>query len=111
MSSHDTYSLVTTTTDSDELTELIAHTLLERRIAACIQAGPIRSFYRWDGAVHDDPETLLWIKCRTADFAEIERAIAEVHSYDEPEIIQVPISDGSADYFGWIDTETTPDRS
>lgn len=104
------YSLVTTTTDSDEQTELIAQTLLDRRLAACVQASTIRSFYRWDGAVHDDPETLLTIKCRTADFAAIEQAIAEVHTYDEPEIVQVPITNGSATYLDWIATETMPDR-
>lgn len=109
MTTHDGYCMVSTTTDSDELTERIAHTLLDRRLAACIQSSPIRSFYRWEGSVHDDPETLLWIKCRSADFAAIEQAIAEVHSYDEPEIIQVPITDGSAGYLGWIDAETTPD--
>ncbi len=107
MGTNSTYSMVATTTDSDELTGTIARTLLDRRLAACIQASPIRSFYRWDGAVHDDPETLLWIKCRTEDFAAIRAAIVEVHTYDEPEIIQVPITDGSAGYLAWITAETT----
>ena len=110
MTESNSYSLVTTTTDSDAQTELIARTLLDRRLAACVQASTIRSFYRWDGAIHDDPETLLTIKCRTADFAAIEQAITEVHTYDEPEIVQVPITNGSTTYLGWIATETSRDQ-
>ena len=104
------HAIVMTTTDSDELTERIASRLLNDRLAACIQVQKIHSFYRWDGEVQQEPENLLLIKGRQADFSAIEAAIVDVHTYDEPEIVQVPITNGSAGYLDWIDTETTPLR-
>lgn len=102
------HAIVMTTTDSDELTEQIASRLLDDRLAACIQVQKIQSFYRWEGEVHRDLENLLLIKGRTANFAAIQAAIVDVHTYDEPEIVQVAITNGSASYLGWIDKETTP---
>ena len=98
-----------TTTNSRELTTTIARMLLDQRLAACVQATNIRSFYRWDGAVQEDDEQLLVIKCRAAAFPQIEAAIRSVHPYDVPAIVQIPITTASADYLGWLATETHVD--
>lgn len=103
------FSIVITTTDSEELTERIASVLLERRLAACVQVSAIRSLYRWEGRVVDESEQLLAIKCRTSDYRAVEAAVSEVHTYDEPEIVRVPIEEGSAGYLAWIASETSRD--
>ncbi len=96
------YAVVLTTTASVEETEKIAHALLEQRLVACVQATPIKSYYTWKGQVHQDNENLLFIKCKAADFAGIERCIRLNHSYEVPEIVQLPLSAGSQDYLDWI---------
>jgi periplasmic divalent cation tolerance protein len=102
----DEFAIVITTSDSDELTRQIADRLLKDRLAACIQVQEIRSFYRWGGRVQNDAEQLILIKSRSADYEKIEAALAEVHTYDEPEIVQVPITAGSDGYLAWIISET-----
>ncbi|MFV0316461.1 MAG: divalent-cation tolerance protein CutA [Microthrixaceae bacterium] len=104
------YSIAVTTTDSEALASLIAADLVERRLAACVQVDAIRSFYRWDGEVRDEPENRLTIKCRTADFAEVERRITELHTYDLPEVVRMPIDGASAAYLGWLESETSRPR-
>lgn len=84
----------------------IADTLVERRYAACVQQLPIRSTYRWEGAVQHDDEILLLVKTRAARFDEVAATVRELHSYDVPAITAVPIVAGSSDYRAWIDTET-----
>ena len=101
------YAVVLTTTASEEETEKIAQALLEQRLAACVQATPIKSYYTWKGQVHQDQEALLLIKCKAADYAEIEKCIRANHSYEVPEIVQLPLTNGSQDYLGWISQVTS----
>jgi periplasmic divalent cation tolerance protein len=96
------YAVVLTTTASDAETEKIALALLERKLAACVQAVKINSFYTWKGQIHQDHENLLFIKCKAADYAGIESCIRLNHSYEIPEIVQLPLSAGSQDYLDWI---------
>lgn len=100
------YAVVITTASSSEEAEKIAMALLERKLAACIQVTEIKSYYFWENKVNADPEQLLLIKCKAADYAAIESCIGEVHSYDVPEIVQLPITAGSSSYLKWI-TEVT----
>ncbi|HFD81400.1 MAG TPA: divalent-cation tolerance protein CutA [Gammaproteobacteria bacterium] len=81
----------------------IAATLLEYRLAACVNliAG-VESLYRWKGEVQRDSEVLLMIKARTADYQALERRILELHPYELPEIIAVPLSDGLPAYLDWV---------
>lgn len=101
------FSTVLTTTDGAELSDLIASELLSRHLAACVQVLDIHSHYRWEGELRKDAEQLLLIKARTADFESIESVITQLHTYDEPEIIQLPITNGSHGYLDWISRETT----
>lgn len=98
---------VETTTDSQAEAERLAASLIEARLAACVQVtGPITSYYRWEGQVNHDPEWLLVIKT-AADRAEaVAEHLRQHHSYDVPEIIAVPIVGGNPDYLNWVTDET-----
>lgn len=93
------------TCGSTEEADTIADALVERRLAACVQQLPIRSTYRWEGAVQHDDEILLLVKTRAARFDDVAAAVRELHSYDVPAITAVPIARGSDDYLAWIDRE------
>jgi periplasmic divalent cation tolerance protein len=96
--------IVFTTTSSKEEAEQIAHALVERRFAACVNiTGPIQSVYRWKGEVESSAEWLLIIKTVAGAFEHVRDTIRELHSYELPECIEVPIESGSADYLKWIE--------
>lgn len=86
--------------------DAIASALVERRLAACVQQVPIRSTYRWNGAVERDDEILLLVKTRRARWDDVERVVRDLHSYDVPAITGVEIVVGSRAYLDWIDAET-----
>lgn len=87
----------------------ISRALVEEHLAACVNVIPgVRSFYRWEGTVADDPELLLIIKSRSSRLTPLITRIKELHSYDVPEVIALPIQGGSDDYLDWVRTETTP---
>lgn len=95
--------IVLSTAGSREEAEKIAHALVERRLAACANiVGPIHSVYRWQGKVETAAEHLLIIKTTAQMFAAVSKAIRELHSYELPECIQLPIESGSAEYLRWI---------
>ena len=71
-----------------------------------MQMTGVTSFYEWDGALNRDDEQLLFIKAPSVSYGEIEELISRNHSYDVPEIIQIPIRAGSEAYLKWIDTVT-----
>jgi periplasmic divalent cation tolerance protein len=96
--------MVLTTCGSREEAEKIAHALVERRLAACANiVGPIHSVYRWRGQVETAAEHLLIIKTTAGLFDSVARALRELHSYELPECIQLPIEAGSAEYLEWIE--------
>jgi periplasmic divalent cation tolerance protein len=96
--------IVLTTAGSREEAEKIAHALVERRLAACANiVGPIHSVYRWQGKVETAAEHLLLIKTTAALFDAVAKAIRELHSYELPECIQLPIETGTAEYLQWIE--------
>ena len=102
------YIIVLITTPNQETSEMIANTLLENKLAACVNlVGPILSFYTWEGDINRDEEMLLIVKSRAELFeSELIPAVQAVHPYDIPEIIALPILMGSADYLAWIDDVT-----
>ena len=80
------------------------------RLAACVNLVPgVRSFYRWQGEVHDDPEVQLLIKTEADRLEELEAWLREHHPYDVPEIVALAIDRGSADYLAWITGQTRPE--
>jgi periplasmic divalent cation tolerance protein len=97
------YVQVMTTAGSEGEAERIAALLVERRLAACVQiVGPIVSRYRWRGAIEREREWQCLAKTERSRYREVEAAIREEHSYEEPEILAIPVLDGSAGYLAWI---------
>lgn len=81
----------------------IAGSLVEARLAACVNVlPPVQSIYRWQGKVETAHEVLLVIKTTQEHFAAVKNRITQLHSYDTPEIIGMPIIDGSDKYLAWL---------
>lgn len=98
---------VSTTIDSRDAAQRIAESLVEQRLAACVQvAGPNSSTYRWEGAIETAEEWLCLIKTRQELYPELEQAILALHSYAVPEILAVPVVSGHAAYTDWVRSET-----
>lgn len=98
------YVQVLTTVGSEQEAELLASSLVEAKLAACVQiGGPVRSRYRWQGAIEAASEWQCVVKTTTAAYPQVEAAIRSLHSYEQPEIIATPIVAGAAGYLTWID--------
>lgn len=99
--------LVTVNTATEAKT--IARTLVEERLAACVNIiSGLSSIYQWEGEVYEDQEVLLLIKTQALKVAALRERIAHLHSYVVPEVIALPISDGSTRYLKWLDSCLTP---
>jgi len=95
--------VVLTTCGNDEDADALARALVERRLAACVNAvGNVASTYRWKGEVQQDRETLLIIKTTAPRLAAVEKTIREESKYDLPELLVLPIQTGGAEYLAWI---------
>jgi len=98
--------VVLTTCESEEEAERIARSLVEKRVAACVNILPkARSIYRWKGAMEDAQEFVLLIKTRRDVFDALRTELSKAHSYEVPEVMALPVVDGSESYLGWIDRE------
>ncbi|MBT8045027.1 MAG: divalent-cation tolerance protein CutA [Verrucomicrobiae bacterium] len=88
--------------DEEKARQIGTH-LVEKQYAACINILPsIKSIYRWDGKVCEESEVLAVIKTTRSAFPVLSRELAALHPYDEPEIVALPVSDGSAGYLNWL---------
>ena len=90
---------------SPDEAEGLARTLVSERLAACVNVIPgVRSFYEWDGALQDDQEYMLLIRTTTERVAALSQRIRELHSYDTPEVVVVPVDVGRSDprYLSWV---------
>jgi len=98
--------VLVTAPDADEAAR-IGRTLVEERLAACANVvGPIRSIYRWQGAIEEAGEHLLLLKARAADIDPLVARVQALHSYDVPEVIALPIRGGSGAYLAWLAEST-----
>lgn len=96
------YGVVLVTASSQEEGEAIANALVEAQLAACVTLIPVHSIYTWQGQVMKEQEWQMVIKTKLAQFPLLEQKIRELHSYEVPEIIALPIVAGSAPYLQWI---------
>ncbi len=97
---------VVTTTASREEADTIAHALVGRRLAACVQVvGPLASTYRWQGKIETSQEWLCLIKTLRTHYPALEQAIGELHSYEVPEILALGVVMGSRGYLDWLNGE------
>jgi periplasmic divalent cation tolerance protein len=95
--------IVLTTCAGEEDSHRLARSLVDTRLAACVNIVPrARSIYRWKGAVEEAEEWLLLIKSSRELYPELERRLAQAHSYETPEVIAIPIVDGSMPYLQWL---------
>ena len=95
--------VVLTTCGNEDDAAALARALVERRLAACVNAiGRVTSTYRWKGEIQQDQETLLVIKTTAARLAAVETTIREKSKYDLPELIALPVNAGGADYLAWV---------
>jgi periplasmic divalent cation tolerance protein len=104
----DKYFLVLATCATHIQAKLIARSVVEKRLAACVNILriPIESHYRWKGKVEKARELLLLIKTTARKLGGLEREVKRLHSYDVPEFIVVPIVAGSKSYLDWLEENT-----
>ena len=99
------FAIILTTASAAEEGRSIANTLVEKQLAACVNIIPkISSVYRWEGQIQSETEVLLLIKTTKDLEAKVYREVQAVHSYDTPELITLPITNGSETYLDWMTT-------
>jgi len=97
------FILVYVTIDSKLEAERFARILLEERLVACVNVvGPVSSFFHWEGRVDFVEEYLMIMKTSVGLFGVLEERVRSLHSYSVPEVVAVPVVEGSKDYFGWL---------
>jgi periplasmic divalent cation tolerance protein len=102
MNSADTPLVVLCTCPNEDTAKTIAEALVTEHLAACVNRMPgVRSTYRWQGRVEDEPEVLLLIKTVGRRFDALELRLKALHPYEVPEIIALPVVAGSAQYLSW----------
>jgi periplasmic divalent cation tolerance protein len=100
--------IVLTTIDSRDWADKLAHQLVERRLAACVNiVGPVRSVYRWKEKTEHEEEYLLLIKTTTERTAQLQAVLKELHPYEVPECVELSIDGGGTEYLAWLTTEVS----
>ena len=98
-----TYQVVLSTLNDKGEAERLAHALLEARLIACANiVGPMTSLYRWQGSVEQDTEYLLVMKTAASEVEGLIARISDLHPYEVPEVIALPIAAGAPPYLAWI---------
>jgi periplasmic divalent cation tolerance protein len=103
------FIIVYVTTTNKAEAEKIAQTLLTKRLIACVNiVGPVSSYFYWNGKIDSAEEFLMIMKSRVDLFGVLEECVRGLHSYEVPEIVAVPIVEGSKAYFDWLDGVLKP---
>ncbi len=101
------FLIVLITASNEDEAARISQELVDSRLAACVNiVKGIRSIYRWKGKREDEAEVLMIVKTRRDLFAGLKKRVKELHSYSVPEIIALPVIDGSEEYLKWLQEET-----
>ena len=108
MNRSDLFCVVLVTAASQPDAVAIAHALVSRKLAACVNLVPVQSIYTWDGSVQEDNEWQLLIKTRRERLDALEHVIHDLHAYDVPEMIVLPIIQGAQPYLQWMSEMTEP---
>lgn len=100
------YALVYITTSGEEESKEIGRTIVEERLAGCVNIIPtIKSLYWWKGEIEDDNESILIVKTKVSNIENIIKKVKEIHSYENPAILAIPIIKGSKTYLDYLDGE------
>ena len=103
--------IVLTTLGADADASSLARTLVEERLAACVNVlAPMTSTYQWKGTIEQDREQQLVIKTTAARVPALEARLRDLHPYELPELLVLPVSTGSDAYLRWMGESTTPTR-
>ena len=100
------FCIITTTTDLKENADTLTQMLLEKKLVACVQSSTIQSAYHWEGKLMLSEEILLQLKTKKGLFKTIQKEIEELHNYDLPEIIMLPLEEANPSYLQWIEEVT-----
>jgi periplasmic divalent cation tolerance protein len=101
------YIIVLITASKEDEAAKIAKDIVASRLAACVNiVKGVRSIYRWKGKVEDEGEVLMIVKTRRELFGELKKRVKELHSYSVPEIVALPVVEGSEEYLTWLKEET-----
>lgn len=100
------YCVISTTTNSKENANTITQILLEKKLIACVQSTVIQSAYHWQGKITESEEILLQMKTKRSLFEKIQTEIEQLHAYDVPEIIMMPLTAANTPYLQWIEEVT-----
>jgi len=99
------YSIYITAKDEDEARK-IGRTLVEEKLAACVNIHPIKSIYRWEENIEEEGEVVMFVKTKEKLADEVIERVKELHSYEVPCIVSLPIAKGNPDYLKWIGEAT-----
>ena len=100
------YALAYITTSGEEESKKIGRTIVEERLAGCVNIIPtIKSLYWWKGEIEDDNESILIVKTKVSNIENIIKKVKEIHSYENPAILAIPIIEGSKTYLDYLDGE------
>lgn len=100
------YCSVYVTAGTEEEAAGIGRTLIEERLAACVNILPANSIYRWEDTVEQDSEVVMFVKTRSSFSEKVIERIKSLHSYEVPCIVVLPIQQGNPDYLQWIEEST-----
>ena len=98
------YAFILTTVSTEEEGHMIANELVKNKLAACVSIVPkVHSIYEWENAIQNETEVLLMIKTTKAREKDIYQTVQSLHSYEIPELITLPIDNGSDTYLHWLE--------
>ena len=103
------YRLIYITTGDEAEAKKIGRTLVEEKLAACVNFYPIQSIYRWEGEIEEEGEIAILVKTRAELVDRVIERVKELHSYEVPDIISLPIEKGYPAYLQWIEESTKGD--
>lgn len=104
----ETYIVILITLPELDLAKSLARRLVEKKLVACAQIdSPITSIYTWNNKIEEDKEWRIVAKTKNVHFESVEKLILDIHPYDVPQIIAIPVTHGHLPYLDWIDESTS----
>ena len=100
------YCSIYVTAGSEEEAAGIGRTLIEERLAACVNILPVKSIYRWEDSIEQESEVVMFVKTRALLAEKVTERVKSLHSYEVPCIVVLPIQQGNSDYLQWIEEST-----
>lgn len=100
------YCSIYITAGKEDEAHRIGRILIEEKLAACVNIHPIKSIYRWEGNIEEETEVAMLVKTKAGLVDEVIKKVKELHSYEVPCIISLPIEKGYPDYLKWIEEST-----